>query len=123
MSVTQSAVSGLIATSDDYEELNSVSLFTIKKKKKRPLMNPGRKDTFSLLEINKMKASSLTTDTSGDYQNPTTFSASKPNHQKDKAKAIDLCTVGEQDEESGERQSLIPAENQFYAAKNTPADN
>ena len=88
-------------------------------------MNPGRKDTFGLMEMKKMKASSLDTDTSGDYPNPTTFSASKPNHQQKRAKAIDLGAVGEEDEdeESGEGQSLIPAENQVYAAKNTPADN
>ena len=119
--MTQSAPICLAATSDENEELNSVSLFTIKKKK-RPLMNPGRKDTFGLMEMKKMKASQLDTDTSGDYPNPTTLSASKPNHQKKKAYAIDLGAVGEQDEESGEGQSLIPAKNQFYAAKNTPAD-
>jgi hypothetical protein len=50
--VTESAGIGAIEASDDYEEPTSVSLFKVKKK--RPLMNPGRKDTFGLMEMKKL---------------------------------------------------------------------
>ena len=54
--MTESAGSGAIEASDDYEEPTSVSLFKVKKK--RPLMNPGRKDTFGLMEMKKLQKSS-----------------------------------------------------------------
>jgi hypothetical protein len=56
VNVTESAGIGAIEASDDYEEPTSVSLFKVKKK--RPLMNPGRKDTFGLMEMKKLQKSS-----------------------------------------------------------------
>jgi hypothetical protein len=49
-------------------------------------MNPDRKDTFGLMETKKLKASSHATDTSGDYLNPTTVTASMPIPQRQKVK-------------------------------------
>jgi hypothetical protein len=53
-------------------------------------MNPGRKDTFGLVEMKKLKASSHATDTSGDYLNPTTVNAAMPIPQRQKVKAKDM---------------------------------
>jgi hypothetical protein len=54
--MTESTGIGAIEAFDDYEEPTSVSLFKVKKK--RPLMNPGRKDTFGLMEMKKLQKSS-----------------------------------------------------------------
>ena len=108
VSMTESAGSGAILTSDDYEEPTSVSLFKIKKK--RPLMNPARKDTFGLMEMKKLQK---TTHAPADSESKNPASAaistsSSPPRQK--AKAIDLGEVGEEDEDSAaseEGQSMI----------------
>jgi hypothetical protein len=86
-------------------------------------MDPGRKDTFGLVEMKSLKASLHATDTSVDYLNPTTVTTAMPIPQRQKVKAKDMVSVGEEDEESGEGQSLIPVENQVPAQKNKSDDN
>ena len=105
---SQSASIGLVATSDNCEEVKSVSHF----KKKRLLINPGRKDTFTLIEMKKLQASSHAHNTDGDNLNPTTVTTNTQIPHKRKVNAVNLGAVGEEDEESGEGQSLIHNEYQ-----------
>jgi hypothetical protein len=107
---SQSAGIGLVAKSDDCEEVKSVSNF----KNKRPLMNSGRKDTFTLMEMKKLQTSSHSHNTDGDNLNPTTVTTITQIPQKRKVNAVNLGVVGEEDEESGEGQSLIHDEYQFH---------
>lgn len=108
--VTQSASIGLVATSENCEEVKSVSLF----KTNWPLINPGRKDTFTLMEMKKLQASSHAHNTDGDNLNPTTFPATTQIPHERKVNAVTLGAVGEEDEESGEGQSLIHDEYQVH---------
>ena len=105
VSVTQSAWSGLVATSDEYEELNSVSLFKIKNK--RPLMNQGRKETFGLIKMKKLHSSLLVPYTEGDHLNPTTETATTSLTQRQKVRAENMRSLRENYQESDEGQSLI----------------
>jgi hypothetical protein len=117
MSMTESAGTGAILTSDDYEEPSSVSLFKIKKK--RPLMNPARKDTFGLMEMKKLQKTHAPADS--ELKKPSAGTFSPP---RQKAKAIDLGEVGEEDEESaGEGQSLIHVENQVHGMTHHDLDS
>ena len=106
VSVTESGRNDVIATTEDFEDPTPVSLFKVKKK--RPLIDPGRKDTFGLMEMKKL------THADADGEVPNTVNATTSSVHRHKAKAIDLRDVGEEDEESGEDQSLIHVENQVH---------
>ena len=77
-------------------------------------MNPGRKDTFGLMEMKKLQKSSQAPNADDDDLNPNTRTAKTSSPKRQKAKAIDLGEVGEEEEESGEGQSLIHVENQVH---------
>lgn len=109
MTFTLPAISGFLATSDEHEELNSVSLLNIKNNS--PIINPSRKDTLGLMEMKKMHSSSHDVPkTDGDNLDPTTETAIMPIPKRQKVKAIDMGSVGEEDEESFEEKSLINIE-------------
>jgi len=75
-------------------------------------MNPARKDTFGLMEMKKLQKSAHAPTTDAEEQNPQIATATTSSPQRQKEKVIDLGEVGEEEEESGEGESLIHVENQ-----------
>ena len=74
-------------------------------------MNQGRKETFGLMELKNLHVSLYVPNTDNDNLYPTTETTATSILQRQKGKAKNMGSVGEEDQESDERLSTIQVEN------------